>query len=101
MNVYLRIALMLVRLLLASAGGALVSRGWLEQADVDEAAGGLALLVVTGAWAIWQINRDDLYRRALAVLGLQAPPTTPVSVLEAAALATVKDPKTRREIPRG
>lgn len=89
-SIYQAFLVSVLRSLLLVAGGWLVSRGLVEDGLMREVAAGLALIVVTQAWAFWRIHRRGLYQRWLVALGLDSPPDSDPSEIDRAAQEAVR-----------
>ncbi len=88
-SIYQAFLVSIVRSLLLVAGGWLVSRGLAEADLMREVAAGLAIIIVTQAWAFVRIHRQVLYQKWLLTIGLDSPADTdPSTVREAARSAT-------------
>jgi hypothetical protein len=74
-TIYFAFAVSVLRTALTVAGGWLVTRGLADEPAMREVAAGLAVLIVTQAWAFVRIHRRTVYERWLVVLGLEAEPT--------------------------
>ncbi len=90
-SIYMAFAFSVLRAALLVAGGWLVSRGVVDDSLMREVAAGLALIIVTQIWSFTRIYKRQLYQRWLVRLGLRETPATPVTDIEAAARARVKD----------
>lgn len=82
-SIYFAFAVSILRTSLTVAGAWLVSRGLVDDGLMREVMAGLAVLVVTQAWAFYRIHRRRLYEQWLLLLGLQEEPTKDPAVAEA------------------
>lgn len=89
-SIYMAFAASVLRALLLVAGGWLVSRGVVDDALMREVAAGLALIVVTQAWAFVRIHRRVLYQRWLVALGLDSPADSDPAEIDAQARDAAK-----------
>jgi hypothetical protein len=76
---------------LIAAGAWFVRKGWVEDGMWQEAATGLAVIVVTQVWGWWRINRRALIHQWEVRLGLEATPETATEILTAEAKARLRD----------
>lgn len=88
-NIYSKFVQSILRKLLTGLGSILVAKGYVEDALFTEVVAGAALILVSSVWSFWAIHRDALYKRALVILGIDAPWGTPTGIVVANAKAQV------------
>lgn len=90
-SIYVAFAVSVLRSALMIGGGWLVSRGMADDTLMREVAAGLAVIIVTQAWAFWRLHKRMLYERWLALVGIEADQTTAPEVVRAEARARARD----------
>lgn len=90
-SIYVAFCTSILRAMLLVAGGWLVSRGLVDDGLMREVAAGLALIVVTQAWAFVRVHRRLIYQQWLTLIGLESDPETPPELVQAEAKARVRD----------